>query len=152
MSEIEGSAAEVIEGYKSAVAARDIAAFMGLYDPAVRVFDAWGVWSYEGIPAWQAAIEAWFGSHPADRFEVAFDDVRSVATPAFIHVSAIVTYAVVSTQGDLLNAMQNRLTWVVETAGQVPRIIHEHTSSPLGLEDRKAILQWPGKVLDGRSA
>jgi ketosteroid isomerase-like protein len=40
VSEIEASVARVIEGYKAAVAARDINAFMRLYDPAVRVFDA----------------------------------------------------------------------------------------------------------------
>ncbi len=146
MSDIEAPTARVIEGYKSAVAARDIAAFMRLYDPAVRVFDAWGVWSYEGVVAWQVAIEGWFASHPGDRLKVTFNDVRSVATPAFTSVSAIVTYAVVSSGGDPLNAMQNRLTWVLKTSGHVLRIVHEHTSAPVGFEDGKAILQRPGKA------
>ncbi len=145
MSEIEASAARVIEGYKSAVAARDVAAFMRLYDPAVRVFDAWGTWSYEGVAAWQVAIEGWFASNPTDRLQVIFEDIRSVSTPAFTHVSAIVTYAVVSPQGERLNAMQNRLTWVLKTSGHVLRIIHEHTSAPAGFEDKKAILQRPGQ-------
>ena len=43
VSEIEASVARVIEGYKASVAARDIDAFMRLYDPGARVFDAWGV-------------------------------------------------------------------------------------------------------------
>ena len=145
MSEIEASAARVIEGYKSAVAARDIAAFMRLYDPLVRVFDAWGVWSYEGAPAWQVAVEGWFASHPTDRLKVAFDDVRCMATPAFACVSAIVTYAVVSPQGAPVNAMQNRLSWVLKTSGHVLRIVHEHTSAPVGFDDQKAILQRPDK-------
>ena len=145
MSEIEAPAARVIEGYKSAVAARDIAAFMRLYDPAVRVFDAWGVWSYEGVPAWQVAVEGWFASNPAYRFKVTFDEVRSVATAAFTSVSAIVTYAVVSPEGAPVNAMQNRLSWVLKTSGHVLRIIHEHTSAPVGFEDQKAILQRPGR-------
>ena len=145
MSEIEASAAKVIEAYKAAVAARDIAAFMRLYDPAVRVFDAWGVWSYEGAPAWQVAVEGWFASHPTDRLKVTFDEVRSVATPAFTSVSAICTYAVVSPQGAPVNAMQNRLSWVLKTSGHVLRIIHEHTSAPVGFEDGKAILQRPAK-------
>jgi ketosteroid isomerase-like protein len=145
MSEIEASAARVIEGYKSAVAARDVAAFMRLYDPAARVFDAWGIWSYEGVSAWQIAVEGWFASHATDRLKVSFDDVRSVATPALTSVTAIVTYAVVSAQGEPLNAMQNRLTWVLKTSGHVLRIIHEHTSAPVGFEDGKAILQRPGK-------
>jgi len=151
MSEIEASAARVIEGYKSAVATRDIVAFMRLYDPAVRVFDAWGIWSYEGVPAWQVAIEGWFASHPTDRLKVIFDDVRSVSTPAFTSVSAIVTYAVVSPQGEQLNAMQNRLSWVLKTSGHVLRIIHEHTSAPVGFEDGKAILQRSSKSQAGEA-
>ena len=146
MSDIEAPVARVIEAYKSAVAARDVVAFMRLYDPAVRVFDAWGVWSYEGVPAWQVAIEGWFASHPTDRLKVLFDDVRSMATPAFTSVSAIVTYAVVSPQGAPVNAMQNRLSWVLKTSGHVLRIIHEHTSAPVGFEDGKAILQRAGKL------
>ena len=145
MSEIDAAAARVIDAYKTAVAARDIAAFMRLYDPAVRVFDAWGIWSYEGASAWQVAIEGWFASHPNDRLKVTFDEVRSVATPAFTSLSAIVTYAVVSAQGAPVDSMQNRLSWVLKTSGHVLRIIHEHTSAPLGFEDKKAILQRPEK-------
>ena len=145
MGEIEASVGRVIEGYKAAVAARDIDAFMRLYDPAVRVFDTWGVWSYEGAPAWQIAIEGWFASHPTDRLKVTFEDVGFVSTPAFASVSAIVTYAVVSAQGEQVNALQNRLTWVLKTSGHVLRIVHEHTSAPVGFEDQKAILQRPSK-------
>ena len=141
MSEIEASVVRVIEAYKTSVAARDIDAFMRLYDPSARVFDAWGVWSYEGASAWQVAVEGWFASHPVDRFTVTFDDVRSTSTPAFASVSAIVTYAVASPQGAQINSMQNRLTWVLKTTGHVPRIVHEHTSAPVGFEDQKAILQ-----------
>lgn len=145
MSEIEAPIAKVIAAYKSAVAARDIDALMRLYDPAVRVFDAWGVWSYEGAAAWRIAVEGWFASHPADRFNASFEDISTVSTPAFASVSAIVTYAVVSPRGVELNAMQNRLTWVLKTSGHVLRIVHEHTSAPVGFDDQKAILQRSSK-------
>ncbi len=146
MSDVEASLARLIEAYKAAVATRNIESFVRLYDPAVRVFDTWGVWSYEGAAAWQVAIEGWFASHPNDRFKVSFDDIRSVATPAFASLTAIVTYAVVSAQGEPINAMQNRLSWVLKTSGHVPRIIHEHTSAPVGFEDGKAMLQRPTKA------
>jgi uncharacterized protein (TIGR02246 family) len=146
VSEIDASVARVIERYKASVAARDVEALMRLYDPSARVFDAWGVWSYQGVPAWQVAVEGWFASHPTDRFTVTFSDVHSLSTPAFASVSAIVTYAVVSPQGEQINSMQNRLTWVLKTSGHVPRIIHEHTSAPIGFEDQKAILQRSSKA------
>ena len=43
--------------YAESVHAKDVGAFMRLYDPNVRVFDTWGVWSYEGAAAWQAAVD-----------------------------------------------------------------------------------------------
>lgn len=145
MSEIDASVARVIEAYKASVGARNLDAFMLLYDPAARVFDAWGLWSYDSLPEWQVAVEGWFASHPNDRFTVTFDEVRCVSTPAFASVSAIVTYAVISANGEPLNSMQNRLTWVLKTSSHVPRIIHEHTSAPIGFEDQKSILQRSSK-------
>ena len=145
MSDMDPAVAKILEAYKSAVLARDVERFMRLYDPAVRVFDAWGVWSYEGAAAWQVAVEGWFASHPTERVKVSFDDVDSVVTPTFATVTTIVTYAGVSAQGEQVRVMQNRLTWVLRTSGHVLRIIHEHTSAPAGFEDGKAILQRPGK-------
>jgi hypothetical protein len=113
---------------------------MRLYDPAVRVFDAWGVWSYEGAPAWQLAVEAWFTSLGSERCKVSFDAVLATAGKEMSSVSAIVTYAGQSADGQPLRAMQNRITWLLRTTGHVPRIVHEHTSAPLGFEDHKAIL------------
>ncbi|MBC8025190.1 MAG: nuclear transport factor 2 family protein [Steroidobacteraceae bacterium] len=145
MSEIAAPVTQVIEGYKAAVAARDIDAFMRLYDPSVRVFDAWGVWSYDGVPAWKSPIESWFASHPDDRHVVTFEDVSCVSTPTFASVAAIVTYAMVSARGEQVGAMQNRLTWILEPSGNGLSIVHEHTSVPVRFEDQKAILQRPGK-------
>jgi ketosteroid isomerase-like protein len=141
VNEIDASIAGVVEAYKSAIAARNIEALMGLYDQAVRIFDAWGIWSYEDAAAWRIAVEGWFATHPADRFDAIFEDVSTVSTPAFASLSAIVTYSVVSPEGVRLNSMQNRLTWVLEKGGHDFRIVHEHTSAPIGFEDQKAILQ-----------
>lgn len=146
MNEIEASVARVIDGYTAAVAARDLHALMRLYHPSARIFDAWGAWSYEGSTSWQVAVEGWFASHPGDRFKVVFEDVSTVVSGAFASVSAVVTYAVFSAQGEPLNSMQNRLTWVLRESGHVLRIVHEHTSAPIGFEDQKAILQRSGKA------
>jgi ketosteroid isomerase-like protein len=145
MSDIDPAIAKILAAYQSAVRAKDVEAFMRLYDPAVRVFDAWGIWSYENAETWQVAVEGWFASNPTEQVKVAFDDVRSVVTPAFTSVTAIVTYAAVSAEGGPLRAMQNRLTWILRTSGHVLRIVHEHTSAPAGFEDGKVILQRTGK-------
>jgi|SRR5450631_185329 len=140
MLDIEKAVARVFENYASAVLAKDVGAFVRLYDPKVRVFDAWGVWSYEGLENWQRAVEAWFTSLGTERVKVAFEDVQSAGTAECTVVSAIATYAGLSSEGKHLRAMQNRVTWGLKTSGHVLRIIHEHTSAPVGFEDMKAIL------------
>lgn len=144
MADFEKSILQVIESYKSAVYARDVAALMRLYDPDVRVFDMWGVWTHEGAEAWQRAVEGWFTSLGTERVKVSFDDLTTSAGREFAVASAIVTYAGISAQGEPLRAMQNRISWALKTSGHVPRIVHEHTSAPVGFEDRKAILQRVG--------
>lgn len=141
MDDTDKSITRVLESYKAAVYAKDVAAFMRLYDPSVRVFDTWGVWSYEGADAWQRAVEGWFTSLGTEKVKVTFDDVATSAVPGFAIVSAMVTYAGVSAQGEPLRAMQNRLSWALKTSGHVLRIIHEHTSAPVGFDDAKAILR-----------
>ena len=141
MDDTEKSVARVLDIYKSTVFAKDVEAFMRLYDPRVRVFDAWGVWSYEGAEAWQRAIEGWFTSLGSERVKVVFDEVQTSTGRELTVLSAVVTYAGVSAQGEPLRSMQNRLTWALRTSGHVLRIVHEHTSAPIGFEDSKAILQ-----------
>src|SRR5215218_5527896 len=141
MNEIDKSIARVLASYESAVSAKDVDAFMRLYDPGVRVFDAWGVWSYEGAAAWQVAVEGWFTSLGTEKVRVTFDDVQTSEGRDFLVISAIATYAAISARGEPLRAMQNRLTWALKTIGHVPRIVHEHTSAPLGFDDSKGILQ-----------
>ena len=140
-NETEKSLERVLASYRNAVRAKDVNAFMALYDPKVRVFDAWAVWSYEGAQAWQVSVEGWFTSLGSETVEVTFDDVQSALGPDWGMLSAIVTYAGISAQGERLRALQNRLTWALRTSRHVLRIVHEHTSAPLDLTDSKAILQ-----------
>ena len=141
MSDTEKQVMRILESYKAAVLAKDVQALMRLYDPAVRVFDTWGVWSYEGASAWQRAVEGWFTSLGTESVRVTFEDVRTVAERESASVSAIVTYSGISARGEELRAMQNRITWALKTSGHVLRIVHEHTSAPVGFDDSKAILQ-----------
>ena len=141
MTILETSTKQILEAYKSAVWARDVDAFMRLYDPKVRVFDTWGIWSYDGAAAWRTAIEGWFSSLGTEKVKVTFDAVDVLGSGEFQGLSAIVTYAAVSAQGEPLRAMQNRLTWTLRSSGHMLRVVHEHTSAPVGFEDQKAILE-----------
>ena len=141
MAELDKDVARLIGTYQSAAFDKDVDAFMRLYDPNVRIFDAWGVWMYEGAEAWRRTVEGWFTSLGAERVKVSFDDVQAWIGKDVSSVSAIASYAAVAAPGAAPHrTMQNRITWVLRTVGHVPRIVHEHTSAPLGFEDMKAIL------------
>jgi ketosteroid isomerase-like protein len=140
VSDTEKQIHRVMGSYEAAVFAKDVEAFIRLYHPTVRVFDAWGVWLYEGAPSWRIAVEGWFASLGSERVKVSFSEVQTTAEQVLATVSAIVTYAAESAQGQPLRSMQNRITWVLRESGHVFRIAHEHTSAPIGFEDSKAIL------------
>lgn len=141
MSDTEKQVLRALDTYKSAVLAKNADTFMHLYADDARVFDAWGTWSYEGAAAWRIAVEGWFLSLGGDSVRVTFDDVQIVAADGFAAMSAVVTYASISAQGQALRSMQNRISWVLRTRGHVLRVIHEHTSAPIGFDDQKALLE-----------
>ncbi|KQW38817.1 nuclear transport factor 2 family protein [Rhizobacter sp. Root404] len=146
MSDTDKQVQRALDTYQSAVLAKNVETFMHLYDPDVRVFDTWGIWSYEGAAAWRVAVEGWFSSLGDERVRVTFQDVKIAGEQGFASMSAVVTYAGVSADGRALKEMQNRITWVLQASGHVLRIIHEHTSAPVGFEDAKAILKRESKT------
>ena len=139
MSDPEKQVLQALETYRSAVLAKNAETFMHLYDPEVRVFDAWGHWSYEGAAAWRVAVEGWFSSLGGETVRVTFEDVRITAGSGFASMSAFARYAAFSAQGLEVRAMHNRISWVLKSRAHVLRIVHEHTSTPIGFEDTKAI-------------
>ena len=134
MSDSEKEIERVVESYKAAVLAADAEAFMRLYHPAVRVFDTWGVWLYDGAPAWQRAVEGWFASLGSERVRVSFSDVQIIAGRPLAVLDAIVTYTAESAKGEALRSMENRITWVLRETGHVLRIVHEHSSVPFYMD------------------
>ena len=132
MSEIAAIVSELQQAYCRAVYNKDVEAFLPLYDPDVRLFDAWGVWQYEGATTWRNAVESWFSSLGDECVEVTFEDTRADGTPEYGLASATVTYAAVSITGEKLRCMQNRLTWGLRQHGQAAVILHKHTSAPIG--------------------
>ena len=118
---------------------------------SVRVFDAWGVWSHEGAAAWRRSVEGWFTSLGKERVKVTFENVNILGTRELASASAKVTYAGISAEGEPLRTMTNRISWVLRMTGHVCRIVHEHTSAPIGFEDMKAILKRaPAPRIDSR--
>jgi ketosteroid isomerase-like protein len=138
--EFPAPVAQILAGYSAAVAAKDAAALMGLYDAGVRIFDAWDRWMYQDAAAWQVNVNNWFNSLGDSGVRASFEDTRVLGAHPLWVVSSIITYAGVSSTGEVSHSMQNRLTWAIRLNEAGPKIIHEHTSAPIGFSDMKAIL------------
>ena len=129
----------VLNAYARAVYDQNVDAFMQLYTTDARVFDTWGVWSYEGSQERRPTIVQWFSSLGTERVRVSFEDVQVTQGEALAVLSAISTFAAISEQGEVLRSMQNRLTWALKYETGAWVIVHEHTSTPIGFADQKAM-------------
>jgi uncharacterized protein (TIGR02246 family) len=138
MNELE----QVLDAYATAIGAKDVDAFVALYEDDVRVFDMWGTWSYDGIDAWRGMVTEWFGSLGAEQVAVELSDVRTIAADDVGILQAFVTFMNVPAEGEASRAMDNRLTWALRRgADGTWKVAHEHTSAPADFETSKVVLQ-----------
>ena len=130
---------QALENYAAAVHAKDVDAFIALYDDDVHIYDSWGQWQYAGIEAWRSMAGEWFSSLGDARVRVEFNDVRSVSGEDVAFGHAAVTFAGISAEGERLRAMTNRFTICLEKKGDGWKISHEHSSLPIDMETGKGI-------------
>jgi len=131
----------LLEAYRGAVHAKDVDAFVAIFADDVRVFDMWGAWSHDGIDAWREMAEAWFGSLGDERVRVEFDDVQTTVGEDVAVLSAFVTFAGLSADGNELRSMNNRLTWGLRKTAGTWKVVHEHTSAPVEMATGKVDLK-----------
>ena len=137
MSEIEF----LLAAYCKAVFEKDQEAFLSLFDEDVRIFDMWGRWSYDGLPAWRDMVTTWFSTLGVLRDRITFEAVDFLSGGDLATVTAIARFAAVSPEGEELRFLHNRITLVVRQQPNGWKIIHQHTSAPVDGESLKAILQ-----------
>lgn len=144
MSLVETEAQRLVDGYIDAVRKADLAAFGALFADDVRIFDLWGPsWSFEGRAAWLGSVKQWFDSLGDEWVRVTFDDVQVTGTQDFGSLTAVLTYAAISSSGQELRSLQNRLTWAFARREGGWKIVHEHTSAPVLHDGLKVLLRRP---------
>jgi len=146
MSEHPDPILQMLRSYKEAVLAKDVDAFVRLYDDDVQVFDMWGSWSIRGIEAWREMATSWFSSLGAERVIVGFAEAHTTHIGELAVGHAVLTYTAVSPEGNELRSLNNRITLALKHVGGSWKIFHEHTSAPIDGQSTKAILQYAGKA------
>ncbi|WP_069263734.1 YybH family protein [Paraburkholderia nodosa] len=132
---------QVLHQYKAAVLAKDVDAFIALYDPDILAFDMWGAWTYEGIASWRNMVEGWFGSLGAERVFVDFSEAQTVVSQDLAVVYAFVSYKAVAADGEELRSMDNRITATLRQTDEGWKIFHQHSSSPIDPATTKVIFK-----------
>lgn len=141
MDEHEQPIWQVLDAYKAAVKAKDVEAFVSLYDQDVIIFDTWSEWSYQGVEAWRQMVVDWFGSLGSELVIVEANDVQLNAENNLATIHAFFSFKAVSTEGKELRSMQNRSTWVLQNKNGNWKISHEHSSLPVDFETFKGIFK-----------
>jgi ketosteroid isomerase-like protein len=134
---------QTLNAYQSAVFAKDVDAFIVLYDNDIHVFDMWGTWSLQGIAPWRQMANDWFSSLGDEQVQVSFRDAHAVQAGDLAVGHAILTYTAIAADGSELRALSNRISLGLKRAGDTWKIIHEHTSAPINHQTQQAILQQP---------
>lgn len=139
MNEQESQVKAVLDAYAAAVCARNVDAFVELYDADVHIFDAWGQWELRGAGAWREMVTDWFGAHEDERDVVEINEVEIVAAEDVAWTHATITFAWESAAGERLRTMTNRATMCLAKEDGAWKIVHEHTSLPIDMETMTAI-------------
>lgn len=137
----EGAIRAMFDQYAAAAYAKDVDAFVALYDDEVWVFDLWRKWSYRGLAAWRGVAKDWLSGLGTERVEVKFNEIEIVRERDLAAAHAFVSYKGLDREGVELHTVDNRLTWTLRQKGEGWKIVHEHTSAPVDSETFKAILQ-----------
>lgn len=122
----------LIETFKRTVFAKEVAGFLALFDRDVVIFDLWKKWAHRGIDAWRQTVAEWFDQTGENRDAVSLDDVVISGDGGFRAVTAFVTFSCTSPTGAVLRAMSERLTWILAKKAGAWKIVHQHTSAPVG--------------------
>lgn len=129
----------LIDGYRDAVAQKDLEQFLSLYAADVKVFDTWGRWLFDGREAWKSMPVEWFRDLGDETVRVEHRTVSCCEwTDSALWIGDFV-FIGQDASGTELHRMTNRWTWVIARRPEGWRIIHEHSSLPVDMPTMRGL-------------
>lgn len=122
----------VLDAYADAIWRKDADALLALYAPDFCGFDMWGEWELDAA-ALKGSVAGWFGGLGVDeRDMVTISDLRVTEGGDLMLAEAFVRFAATGPDGGEIRGIDNRFTWVLKKGASGWRILHQHSSAPLG--------------------
>lgn len=134
--------ADILRAYSEAIKARDIGAFMDLYDENALIYDSFGQWVFRGPAEWRESVVGWFEAMPHGGFGEPHNVVVH-AGDTVAGIAADINYGGFNAEGELSEHMFNRFTATLgrDSPDRPWRILVEHTSLPLAMEGMRPIFK-----------
>lgn len=131
--------AQFLDAYLAAVDAADAPTVKALYAPDARVFDAMGRWQFAG-EAWPEHVDFWLSMvRPGGTSSVTDVEVVDGGDLAVVH--ATITYVSELSDGGT-GTCTLRFTQVLRATGDGWRIVHEHSSFPVTMEEEPKVIRY----------
>jgi uncharacterized protein (TIGR02246 family) len=140
MSGVEQSILNIFDQYKIAVWNKHVDGFISLYTQDVCVFDLWGEWVYQGRSNFRDMVTGWFSGLGDERDAVEFSEIKILFSGQLAVAHAVVRFAAISSEGNELRALDNRLTWTLGLIDGEWKISHQHTSAPIDFNTMQVLL------------
>ena len=102
----------------------------------------WDKGYHPSLEDWKPEIEGWLGSLDNEKVKVDFEMVKINRSEQLGFASGLIKYQAVSSEGNLLRSMKNRITIGFSKFNNERKVVHQHISAPVSSENLSAILDF----------
>ncbi|NLC32339.1 MAG: nuclear transport factor 2 family protein [Clostridiales bacterium] len=130
----------ILKQYATAVYNKDAEGLLSLYDSNVCVYDTWNEWRYD-IGGFRNMVTGWFDSLGGEKVRVEFTQGYTFESQdQTVWVGELKFYGL-SEEDEVLRSISNRWTWVIKNSNGMFKIVHEHSSLPINIENFSGIMK-----------
>lgn len=130
---------DLFDRYVAAVNASDPEALLALYADDVHIFDMMEPFERHGRDSGREMIQAWLGEEGTTQ-DCRIEDLHILERDDLATARAAVRYGMTMADG-MQHAMWNRATWTLQRIDGTWKIVTEHTSVPLGVDDMQPVFE-----------
>ena len=126
--------------YQNAALNKDTTSMINLYDNHAVIFDMWDQGCLTNPEEWHKIIFDWLNSLGEEKVKVEFEMINIHQSGNVGFASALISFQALSSDDAVLRSMKNRITLGFSKFEDGWKVIHQHTSAPIGSNGLTAIL------------